>query len=759
MFDRKLSQKLNSLIKEKFEIIYDYKFNGIVLLYGGTIRNNIMNLPIKDLDFVILTQDKCQIIDFIQKFKLSYSHNAGGGYKILYNNFTIDISSINDLIDAGIYDADMLFYDIQKHIFISCGAIRAFKNRKITEINNKNALYSNKARLKKIIKFIKYISNSNKRVKVKQNKLLWEYKLLTEKIKRNIKQITKGNMIKCLRFLNNCKKELYLNILLGLIITLISIILPFLSAKLITNISNENYKILFIIICLIAILKSISILFSYFLAKIFLKIRKKMILNIRREMANCVLSLAVNEFNDNHSGTFIDKIKNDPNSISQTFNQIKNILINGLGNLGTLIIILCIDYRIGIFILISMIIIFKIKMIGIRKRRYYRQTYYYEQEKCTSVLGEMVNGVHDIKGLSLKDNYMQKAIDSFETISVQEFKGDCENQFYNQLANFIQCICLGLTLILGIILINYNLLDTGSLIIIFMYHTSLFSFLDKLGKLTNLLFELELSCNRIFSLLDGNNYSNEVFGNIYKNKCQGKIEFHHVNFKYKYNENYVLSNCTFKINENEIIALVGKSGTGKTTILNLISRLYNVDSGCIKIDEININDYNEQFIRENISIISQNPYLFDMSIKENLKLVKEDITDKEIIDVCKKVCLDRFIESLPNKYDTVIGEGGIKLSGGQKQRLGIARALIKNTKIILLDEITSSLDNENGTNVKKIINNIKQNHTVIIVTHELSMIKDSNRILVLDDGKIVGDGTHSELIQNNKIYKKLYKIK
>ena len=148
-----------------------------------------------------------------------------------------------------------------------------------------------------------------------------------------------------------------------------------------------------------------------------------------------------------------------------------------------------------------------------------------------------------------------------------------------------------------------------------------------------------------------------------------------------------------------------------------------------------------------------------MSIKDNFRLVKEDITDKEIKKVCKLVYLDKFIESLPNKYDTIIGEGGVKLSGGQKQRLGIARALIKDTKIILLDEITSALDNETSSVVKKVIKNISKNHTIIIVTHELSIIEDNTRVLLLDKGKIVSDGVHSDLLTSNSDYKKLYKIK
>ena len=760
MFNKELADKIDKLIKEKFGIIYEYKFEGIVLLYGGTIKNVIMNSKIKDFDFVILTQGKCEVLDFIKKFKLRYTRNAGGGYKILWEDFSIDMFSVDDLLSAGIYDMDMLFYDIENHLFIPCGALRAIDNRTITEVNSdKEPIFSNKLRLKKIIKFMKYATKNDKRVKVKQNKVLWELKMLRKRIKLNIKKITEGNFRKCFRFLKNCQREFSLIIILGILISIISVILPALSGKLITGILLENYRLVLLMICLMATFKIISILLSYLFSKLYLVVRKKMIFNIRKDIANCVLNFEINNFSNNNRGTFIDKLKDDPNEITRIFNAIKDILVRGFGNLGALLYIFYLDYRIGIVLLICMIIIFEIKMIGIRKRRSYRREYYFNQERYSGILGEMINGVNDIKSLDLKDNYMKKAVQSFELVGENEFKGDYYQNFYNKLANLFEFFAIGIVIILGLFLVKKELLDPSSLIIIYMYNTSVFAFLDRLGLLMNLSSDLNVSCSRIFSLLDGNLYTKEVFGNKYNQNCRGKIEFCHVKFKYKYKNEYVLKDCSFTINPNETIAIVGTSGAGKTSILNLITRLYDVNSGYIKIDDININEYSERFIRDNISVISQNPYLFDMSIKDNLKLVDDKISDQEIEKVCKLVYMDDFIQTLPNKYDTIIGEGGIQLSGGQKQRLGIARALIKKTKIILLDEITSALDNETGSIIKKVINNIKKEHTIIIVTHELSMIKDCARILVLDDGKIISKGTHNELMKQNDKYKKLYKLK
>ena len=217
-----------------------------------------------------------------------------------------------------------------------------------------------------------------------------------------------------------------------------------------------------------------------------------------------------------------------------------------------------------------------------------------------------------------------------------------------------------------------------------------------------------------------------------------------------------MNKLSFKINANETVAFVGKSGAGKTTIFNLLCKMYDVDSGSITIDGVEIKKLDKDSIRGNITIISQNPYIFNMSIKDNLRLVKSNLTNKEMKEACKLACLDEFINSLPDKYDTVIGEGGVNLSGGQKQRLAIARALVQKTEIILFDEATSALDNETQEKIQTAINNMKNEYTILIIAHRLSTIINADRILFLDNGKIVSEGTHEYLLKNCDEYRKLY---
>jgi len=265
------------------------------------------------------------------------------------------------------------------------------------------------------------------------------------------------------------------------------------------------------------------------------------------------------------------------------------------------------------------------------------------------------------------------------------------------------------------------------------------------------------AAKRILPIVDNKNTITDNKEDEYLELSKGTIEFKNVSFKYnEEKEGPTLKSVNLKIEGEKMTALVGHSGAGKSTIMNLIPRFYDSNSGNILIDEKSIYKTKISSLRKNISLVSQDTTLFDDSIKNNIAYANRNANEEEIINAAKLSFADEFIDKLPNKYDTIIGENGIRLSGGEKQRLSIARAMLKDSKIILLDEATSSLDSETESKIQKAINFLIKGKTTLVIAHRLSTILNSQKIYVIDNGTIIDEGNHEELMKNSEIYKSFY---
>ena len=264
------------------------------------------------------------------------------------------------------------------------------------------------------------------------------------------------------------------------------------------------------------------------------------------------------------------------------------------------------------------------------------------------------------------------------------------------------------------------------------------------------------AAKRVLPIIDMENKIDEKKDAANLKVVSGNIEFRNVNFKYKNTEKNVLNSINLKIIGGKMNALVGHSGAGKSTVLNLIPRFFNASDGDILIDEQSIYQLKIHSLRKNISLVSQETTLFDDTIKNNISYANPDATDEEIIDAAKNSFCHEFIEKLANKYDTQIGENGVRLSGGEKQRISIARAILKKTPIILLDEATSSLDSETEDKIQKGLNYLTKNKTTIVIAHRLSTILNSEKIFVIDKGQLISEGTHEDLLNDSPVYKNFY---
>ena len=277
-----------------------------------------------------------------------------------------------------------------------------------------------------------------------------------------------------------------------------------------------------------------------------------------------------------------------------------------------------------------------------------------------------------------------------------------------------------------------------------------------LATLNMLVYQGTAAAKRIFNMIDEEIMIKDDNRLPELKVKDGNILFKNVSFQYKIGKEQAVKNIDLSIEGEEITALVGHSGAGKSTIMNLIPRFYQQQNGIISIDGQDITKISLGSLRNKISLVSQDVVLFDDSVENNIKYAKLNATETELKNACKLAAADDFIEELPEKYQTVVGENGIRLSGGQKQRLSIARAILKNAPIILLDEATSSLDAESESKVQNAIFNLTKNKTTLVIAHRLSTIKKANNIIVMKDGGIVGSGKHDDLLQSSKEYKNLY---
>ena len=455
-------------------------------------------------------------------------------------------------------------------------------------------------------------------------------------------------------------------------------------------------------------------------------------------------------------GEFINRLYTDPDRVMELLQK----LIKMICKCSVVIIVLIVTLKTSLLLFIE-IFLFAVIM-GFISYKFFpkiketQKEIKKESDEYVKVTTENITGIREIKSLGIKNNILKNVTDRINSLFDHSLKQKTYEVTYYNINNLIYFI-----LQLAIFI------TCGKLYLMKKITFSLFAVVDSyLWRIDEVVESLSdfgvnynkvaVSLKRIDEILNNKLYSDEQFGNTSLNDIKGTIEFKNVYFKYRPNEAYTLKGLNLNIEPNKKIAIVGRSGNGKSTLFNLLLRYFDSTKGSILIDNINIKDFKEEFLRKNVSIIRQNPFLFNLSIIDNFRLVKSDITLDEVRSVCKKAYIDDYIMSLPNTYDTIIGEGGVNLSGGQKQRIAIARTLLLNTKIILFDEATSALDNESQLYIKKTIDDLVKDHTIVIVAHRLSTIIDADIINVIDKGKLAGSGTHDELIKNNTVYASLY---
>ncbi|VYT65077.1 ATP-binding cassette domain-containing protein [Clostridium tertium] len=561
-------------------------------------------------------------------------------------------------------------------------------------------------------------------------------------------------------YLKDYKKEAIISIILMGLITISNNLNPYLMKIAIdNNIKNNDIKGLVYIGLFLVIINILTLVFSKIKWKVVSYITNNILVNIRMELYTHVQKLPFSFFDSRPVGKILARVIGDVNSLKNLFDQSIQSLIPEVVNLISVIIfMLILNFKLAIAcILLLPILAIGMFIIEVNSRKKWS-----EYRSKRSILNGYTH--EDISGIKVVQSYAKEndTNNKFKDLVWDHLKSFIAavrvNDFIWPIVELSWGIGTIVVFYVGYTLIRSGTLEIGTLLAFSLYIGMFWRPIMNLSNFYNTLITNLSAADRIFEILDVEPFIKDDFNKEDIGEIEGEVEFKNVSFSYgENNTDLVLKDVSFKVKEGEKIALVGETGAGKTTIVSLISRFYNPNSGEILIDNKNVLDYNLASLRSQMGIMLQDTFLFSASIKENIRYGKLDATDEEIIEAAKAVNAHEFIISLENGYDTMVNERGTRLSLGQRQLLSFARALLANPRILILDEATSNIDTQTEIIVQKGIEKLLSNRTSFVIAHRLSTIRDCDKIIVIDNGEITEEGTHEELLNLKGYYYKLYK--
>ena len=498
---------------------------------------------------------------------------------------------------------------------------------------------------------------------------------------------------------------------------------------------------------------------NYFIAYYGHMMGAKIEFNMRNEIFGHFQKLSFSFYDNQKVGQLMSRITNDLFEITELLHHgPEEIVISTIKIIGSLIILMCINVKLAIasFALIPIMLIYALFLNKRMKRAFKRNRA--RIAEINAGIEDNLSGIRVVKSFANEDLEQEKFRQGNERFL--ESKDDsykCMGQYHAGLGAFVTLITV-VVIVTAAFLLNGNDISNTDLLTFLLYISN---FTEPVKTLINFAEQFQNGITGYERFLDIMSIQPDIQdreGSVELSQVEGRVTFKDVSFKYEEDMDNVLSNVTLNVEKGEYIALVGSSGAGKTTLCSLIPRFYEVSSGEIKIDGVDIRDIKLKSLRQNIGVVQQDVYLFVGTVKDNIRYGKPDATDEEIIEAAKNANAHEFIMELPDGYNTYIGQRGVKLSGGQKQRLSIARVFLKNPPILIFDEATSALDNESEKVVQESLEKLAKNRTTFVIAHRLSTIRNAERIIVLTENSIEEQGTHEELMALNGIYKGLYSL-
>ncbi|WP_367670729.1 lipid A ABC transporter ATP-binding protein/permease MsbA [Sodalis-like secondary symbiont of Drepanosiphum platanoidis] len=551
----------------------------------------------------------------------------------------------------------------------------------------------------------------------------------------------------------------------GLIISIISLIfnaiadtfmLSLLQPLLDEGFGKSNNYVLFwmpIFITILMIIKG----FSGFISSYCISwVSGKVVMRIRSTLFNHIMDMPVSFFDENSTGTLLSRITYDSEQVaSSSSGSMITIIREGSSIISLFYMMFYHSWKLSlILIFIIPLVTISIKLISKRFRKISKKMQNIMGQVTTSV-EQMLKGHKEVLIFGGQKVENERFYHISNRMRQQNIKMVATWSISDPLIQFISSLSLIFILYIATFPFVMKTLTTGTITVVF---TSIFSLMRPLKSLTNVNAQFQkgmAACQTLFSILDMEKEQDK--GTINVIRAKGNIHFKNVMFSYPGKNIMSLKNICFKIPKNKTIALVGKSGSGKSTIINLLTRFYDVQNGKILLDGLNIKEYTLKSLRKQIAVVSQNIYLFNDTIANNIAYARKNFYSRKAIKTAAKLAYAMdFIKKMTNGLDTMIGENGILMSGGQRQRIAIARAILRDCPILVLDEATSSLDIESERAIQKALEKMKKKRTLIIIAHRLSTIEKADKILVIEDGKIIEYGSHKILIKKDGLYAKLH---
>ena len=578
----------------------------------------------------------------------------------------------------------------------------------------------------------------------------------------------KGTMRKLIAYLSKFKISIILVIVFAIGSASFSIVGPKILGKattklfegLVSKVSGGNVgidfnaigKILTFLLCLYLI----SALFSFIQGFIMSGISQKVSYNLRKEISAKLDRLPMKYFDTKTHGEILSRITNDIDTLNQSLNQSMTQLITSVTTMiGVLIMMLSIS---GIMTLVAVLILpismFVISRIIKKSQKYFR----YQQEYLGNVNGqveETYSGQTIVKAFNRED----EVIEEFDKLNDSLYNSAWKSQFLSgimqPLMMFIGNLGYVMVSILGGWLAIKKTIEVGDIQSFIQYVRNFTQPMTQIAQVANLLQSTAAASERVFEFLEEEEEDQIVENAVSIDGLEGKIDFENVNFGYNPNKT-IINDFSVNVKPGQKVAIVGPTGAGKTTIVKLLMRFYDVNSGSILIDGHNIKDFNRSELREMFGMVLQDTWLFSGSIMENIRYGKLNATDEEVIEAAKSAHVHRFIKTLPDGYKMKLNEEASNVSQGQKQLLTIARAILADPKILILDEATSSVDTRTEVLIQKAMDNLMEGRTSFVIAHRLSTIRDADMILVMNEGDIVEQGNHEELLKKGGFYANLY---